>query len=329
METDILRSSKTEGEKRSEEKLRPRNFTEFIGQKQIVDNIMVMAQSAQIRNQAMDHVLLSGPPGLGKTSLAMILAKFLDSELHLISGPAIDKKGDLAAMLSNLAPKDLLFIDEIHRMPVAVEEILYSAMEDFRMDIIMGQGPTARNMQLSLPPFTLIAATTRSGLLSAPLRDRFVAHLHFDLYDLESLAKIVNDNATKLSMRITQDACSHIARSARGTPRIANRILRRVRDYTLIEKKREITEKEVDYALNLMEIDKNGLDSMDRRIIHVIRTYYKGGPVGMEALCATLGEDKKTVEDVYEPWLLREGFIVRTSRGRMITKKNKFLSSEN
>ena len=283
---------------------------------------MVMAKSAQIRKQAMDHVLLSGPPGLGKTSLAMILAKYLGSELHLISGPAIDKKGDLAAILSNLAPKDLLFIDEIHRMPVAVEEILYSAMEDFRMDIIIGQGPTARNMQLGLAPFTLVAATTRSGLLSAPLRDRFVGHLHFDLYDRDSLAQIISDNAVKLTMEITHDACQSIARSARGTPRIANRILRRVRDYALIQKKRQITQREVDYALNLMEIDPNGLDSMDRKIIHVICSYYKGGPVGMEALCATLGEDKRTIEDVYEPWLLREGFIVRTSRGRMVPEKN-------
>ena len=319
---DILRATETEGEKVGEEKLRPQNFSEFIGQKQIVDNIMVMAKSAQIRKQAMDHILLSGPPGLGKTSLAMILAKYLGSELHLISGPAIDKKGDLAAMLSNLAVNDLLFIDEVHRMPVTVEEILYSAMEDFRMDIIIGQGPTARNMQLKLPPFTLVAATTRSGLLSAPLRDRFVGHLHFELYDKDSLAKIVHDNAFKLSMKITEGASSHIARSSRGTPRIANRILRRVRDYTLIRQKRQITEEEVDYALKLMEIDQDGLDNMDRKIIHVIRSYYQGGPVGMEALCATLGEDRRTIEDVYEPWLLREGFIVRTSRGRMIPQKS-------
>ena len=318
---DTFRSPPEPEERENEKKLRPQTFAEFIGQKHIVENIMLMAKSARIRKQSMDHVLFSGPPGLGKTSLAMILARFLQSDLHTISGPAIDKKGDLAAIFSNMGVHDVLFIDEIHRMPIVVEEILYSAMEDFRMDIIIGQGPTARSMQLNLPPFTLIGATTRSGLLSSPLRDRFTAHLHFDLYDKDSLTQIISDNASKLSMKIRQDASQRIAHSSRGTPRIANRILRRVRDYTLVREMNEITQNEVEAALDLMGIDDKGLDRMDRKIMDVIRDYYKGGPVGLKALCATLGEEKGTIEDVYEPWLLKEGFIIRTSHGRMLPKQ--------
>ena len=323
MKGDVLRDPPEEAERQHEEKLRPKDFSEYIGQNQIVENIVVMAESACIRRQAMDHVLLSGPPGLGKTSLAMILAPFLGSELHLISGPAIDKKGDLAAILSRLSPRDILFIDEIHRMPISTEEILYSAMEDYRLDIILGQGATARTLQLALEPFTLIGATTRSGLLSAPLRDRFIAHLHFDFYDVESLGAIVRNNAKKLSMDITDAARLQVARSARGTPRIANRILRRVRDYTLIKRVEKITEREVNYALNLMEIDSFSLDRLDRKILRVIQEYYDGGPVGIEALCATLGEDRGTIEDVHEPYLLKKGFLLRTARGRMLTEKGK------
>ncbi len=297
--------------------LRPKDFSEYVGQKKIVENIEVMVKSARLRGNAMDHVLLSGPPGLGKTSLAMLVANELKSELQVISGPAIEKKGDIAAILTNLNPCDVLFIDEIHRMHISVEEILYSAMEDFRLDIMIGQGAAARTMQIDLVPFTLIGATTRAGLLSNPLRDRFMGHLHFDFYKSSELAIIVSNNAKKLKLELNEDAKVLIARCSRGTPRIANRILRRVRDFSLVNEVREISKIEVNAALSLMEIDNKGLDRMDRKILTVIQEYYGGGPVGIETLCATLSEDRQTIEDVYEPYLLKEGFLLRTPRGRM------------
>ncbi|OIQ18237.1 MAG: Holliday junction DNA helicase RuvB [Bacteriovorax sp. MedPE-SWde] len=303
--------------------LRPENFSEYIGQKKIVQNIDVMVESAKIREQSMDHVLLSGPPGLGKTSLAMIISKALGSDLHVISGPAIEKKGDLAALLTNLEPRDVLFIDEIHRLPVAVEEILYSAMEDYRLDIVIGEGAAARTMQIDIAPFTLIGATTRSGLLSNPLRDRFMAHLHFDFYSPEELAKIVENNAKKLTLKIEDEARLKMAKCSRGTPRIANRILRRVRDFAVVRKSDEVSMTDVEHSLDMMEIDSEGLDRMDRKILSVITDYYNGGPVGVEALCATLGEDRNTIEDVYEPYLLKEGFLIRTPRGREISEKTR------
>jgi Holliday junction DNA helicase RuvB len=303
--------------------LRPVDFTEYIGQKKVVQNIEVMVESAKIRNSAMDHALLSGPPGLGKTSLAMIIAKALGSELHVISGPAIEKKGDLAAILTNLGPRDVLFIDEIHRMHISVEEILYSAMEDYRLDIVIGQGAAARTMQIKIAPFTLIGATTRSGLLSNPLRDRFMAHLHFDFYHQNELAKIVENNSHKLNVELDSKALMMIAACARGTPRIANRILRRVRDFSLVKGESKISKDSVEKSLSLMEIDHFGLDRMDRKILQVIEEYYKGGPVGIETLCATLSEDRMTIEDVYEPYLLKEGFLLRTPRGREISQKSK------
>lgn len=303
--------------------LRPVDFTEYIGQKKVIQNVEVMVESARLRNSAMDHALLSGPPGLGKTSLAMIIAKSIGSELHVISGPGIEKKGDLAAILTNLGPRDVLFIDEIHRMNISVEEILYSAMEDYRLDIVIGQGPSARTMQIQVAPFTLIGATTRSGLLSNPLRDRFMAHLHFDFYQKEELAEIVGNNAKKLNITLEQSALTLIAACARGTPRIANRILRRVRDFSLVKGESKISEESVKKSLSLMEIDHFGLDRMDRKILRVIEDYYKGGPVGIETLCATLAEDRTTIEDVYEPYLLKEGFLLRTPRGREISQKAK------
>lgn len=303
--------------------LRPTDFTEYVGQKKVVQNIEVMVESAKIRNQPMDHALLSGPPGLGKTSLAMIIAKALGSELHVISGPAIEKKGDLAAILTNLNPRDVLFIDEIHRMHISVEEILYSAMEDYRLDIVIGQGAAARTMQIQIAPFTLIGATTRSGLLSNPLRDRFMAHLHFDFYNHDELAKIVENNSHKLNIALDPEALKLIAACARGTPRIANRILRRVRDFSLVKGETKISKDSVEKSLSLMEIDHFGLDRMDRKILQVIEDYYKGGPVGIETLCATLSEDRMTIEDVYEPYLLKEGFLLRTPRGREISQKSK------
>lgn len=303
--------------------LRPVDFSEYIGQKKVVQNVEVMVESARIRNSAMDHALLSGPPGLGKTSLAMIIAKSIGSDLHVISGPGIEKKGDLAAILTNLGPRDVLFIDEIHRMNVSVEEILYSAMEDYRLDIVIGQGPSARTMQIQVAPFTLIGATTRSGLLSNPLRDRFMAHLHFDFYQKSELAQIVGNNAKKLNITLESEALNLIAACARGTPRIANRILRRVRDFSLVKGETLISVESVKKSLSLMEIDHFGLDRMDRKILQVIEEYYKGGPVGIETLCATLAEDRTTIEDVYEPYLLKEGFLLRTPRGREISQKSK------
>jgi Holliday junction DNA helicase RuvB len=323
-EEDRITSSEIiSGEYHHDVLLRPTDFSEYVGQAKVVENIDVMVRSAQKRNHAMDHVLLSGPPGLGKTSLAMILSKMMGTEMHVISGPAVEKKGDLAAILTNLSPRDILFIDEIHRMHISVEEILYSAMEDYRLDIIIGQGASARTMQIDVPPFTLIGATTRAGLLSNPLRDRFMAHLHFDFYSPSELAQIVKNNSAKLKLNIDQDALLKIAKCSRGTPRIANRVLRRVRDYALVNDVKKIAENEVDKTLEIMDIDTLGLDRMDRKILSVINEYYSGGPVGIEALCATLSEDRGTVEDVYEPYLLKEGFILRTPRGRFISDKAK------
>ena len=317
----FLSGNGNEQDTRHERALRPKEFSEYIGQHNVIKNIDLMVQSAVKRKEPMDHVLLSGPPGLGKTSLAMLLSKSLDSQLHLVSGPTVEKKGDVAAILSNLNPRDVLFIDEIHRIPVTVEEILYSAMEDFRLDIIIGQGPSARTMQIDIAPFTLIGATTRSGLLSNPLRDRFLANLHFDFYPPKDLAKILSNNAHKLGLTVSPEALNLMAERARGTPRVAIRILRRVRDFAIVHEHETITEKEVHHALKLMEIDHTGLDPMDRKILQVISSYYNGGPVGIEALAATLGEDKTTIEDVYEPYLLKEGLVIRTPRGRQLSPK--------
>lgn len=321
MEQRFTSPKSTSTEVEHESRLRPKDFSEYIGQTKVVENIDLMVRSANKRSAAMDHVLLSGPPGLGKTSLAMIIAKALESELHVVSGPAIEKKGDLAAVLTNLNAKDVLFIDEIHRMHVSVEEILYSAMEDFRLDILIGQGASARTMQIDLVPFTLIGATTRSGLLSNPLRDRFMAHLHFDFYKPNDLSQILRNNAKKIKVNLSDEANLEIARRSRGTPRIANRILRRVRDYSLIEDHNIVSISDVEKALNLLDIDQLGLDSMDRKILNVIKDYYGSGPVGIDALSATLGEDKQTIEEVYEPFLLKEGLLLRTPRGRTLSEK--------
>ncbi len=315
----VVDGSINPNDREQENRLRPQNFSEFIGQKKVVDNIDLMVKSALVRKTAMDHVLLSGPPGLGKTSLAMLIAKALGSELHLVSGPAIEKKGDLAAVLTNLKPRDVLFIDEIHRLHISVEEILYSAMEDFRLDILIGQGASARTMQIDLAAFTLIGATTRSGLLSNPLRDRFMAHLNFDYYEPEKIAIIILNNSKKMGIELSTEAKNQIARRSRGTPRIANRILRRVRDFALVSGTNKVELREVTAALELLDIDDLGLDSMDRKILNVMKSYYAGGPVGIDALSATLGEDKQTIEEVYEPYLLKQGLILRTPRGRVLS----------
>ncbi|MDA9793399.1 Holliday junction branch migration DNA helicase RuvB [Bacteriovoracaceae bacterium] len=321
MTNEIVSPQLNQNEVRLDAKLRPVNFQEYIGQKRVVENIEVMVKSAIKRNAAMDHVLLSGPPGLGKTSLAMIIAKTLDSQLHVISGPAIERKGDLAAILTNLQPRDVLFIDEIHRMHISVEEILYSAMEDFKLDILIGQGASARTMQIDLVPFTMIGATTRSGLLSNPLRDRFMANLHFEFYESQDLKQIVSNNATKLKVSLNEEAKLEIAKRSRGTPRIANRVLRRVRDFALVNETEHVERTEVEKALDLLDIDELGLDTMDRKILNVIHKYYNGGPVGIDALSATLGEDRGTIEEVHEPFLLKEGLLLRSPRGRLLSEK--------
>jgi Holliday junction DNA helicase RuvB len=308
---------------KAENIFRPKNFTEFVGQHKIIENIKLMVESSKLRNTALDHILLSGPPGLGKTSLALLIAKEMGSELHMISGPALEKKADLAAILSNLGPSDVVFIDEIHRLNISVEEFLYSAMEDFRLDILLGQGPSARTMQINLHPFTLVGATTRAGLLSRPLRDRFHGLMHFEYYSPDDLKIILKANASKLGLKVNEDALLRIARCSRGTPRIANRIIRRVRDFAIVNKRTTISTEDVDNALKLLDIDPLGLDAMDRKILSVIQDYYGGGPVGIDALCATLAEDKTTIEDVYEPYLLKEGFLLRTPKGRENSQKAK------
>ncbi|MDC0255455.1 Holliday junction branch migration DNA helicase RuvB [Bacteriovoracales bacterium] len=320
---NVLSRFATEEETLKEVSLRPQGFMEFLGQENIVNNIQVMVESSKIRGEAMGHVLFSGPPGLGKTSLSMILAKELNSDLQIISGPAIEKKGDLAAILTNLECGDVLFIDEIHRLPISVEEILYSAMEDFRLDILVGQGPSARTIKIDIEPFTLIGATTRAGLLSKPLRDRFVGQFNFDFYNVLSLQKMILANAPKIKMKIGYDASKKLAGCSRGTPRVANRILSRVRDFGLVRGEDLISLGLLDHALKLMEISEFGLGVMDLKILNCIQENYGGGPVGIEALSATLSEDKQSLEDVYEPFLLKEGYLLRTPRGRMISEKSK------
>ena len=318
----FLTPDKTDFDYSQDKGLRPRGFHEFIGQKRIIENIDIMVKSSKMREEAMDHILFSGPPGLGKTSLAMIVTKALESELHIVSGPSIERKGDLAAVLTNLAPRDVLFIDEIHRIHIGIEEILYSAMEDFKLDILIGQGASARTMEIKTPPFTLVGATTKSGLLSNPLRDRFMAHFHFDFYEAEELSHIIKNNTEKLQVPPMEDrAVLEISRRSRGTPRIANRILRRVRDFALVKKKSAVSVEDVQESLRLLEIDSLGLDNMDRKILQIIRDYYQGGPVGIDALCATIGEERSTIEDVYEPFLLKQGLLARTPRGRMISER--------
>ena len=320
-ETNFFTNSQMDEEKSTEVKLRPTTFSEFVGQKEIVANIEIMVESSRLRNSSVDHVLLSGPPGLGKTSLAYIIASEIGSKLSVISGPAIEKKGDLAAILTNLGPRDVLFIDEIHRMHISVEEILYSAMEDYRLDLVIGQGPAARTMQIDIAPFTLIGATTRSGLLSNPLRDRFMANFHYDFYEDDELSEIIMRNSKKLDLSLSAEACHLAARCSRGTPRIANRVLRRVRDYSVVNKLTNVGLDDVKNSLKLMQIDENGLDRMDRKIITTLFESFDGGPVGIDSLCATLNEDRGTLEDVYEPFLLKVGFLKRTSRGRELTQK--------
>jgi holliday junction DNA helicase RuvB len=306
-----------EGEERLESSLRPANFDEYVGQDKIVENLGVYARAAKARGDALDHVLLSGPPGLGKTSLAHILARELGVTLHVTSGPALVKKGDLAGLLTALAPRDILFIDEIHRLSPAVEEALYPAMEDYRFDVVLGAGLGAQMMEMKLERFTLVGATTRTGLLASPLRDRFPIQERLGYYEAPELQQIAVRAAAKLGLPVEPSGAEELARRARGTPRIAIRLLQRARDFAQVEGDGRLTRRIVETTLERLEVDARGLDAMDRRILTIVLDTFSGGPVGIDAVAAAVGEESDTIEDVYEPFLVREGFLARTPRGRM------------
>ena len=305
----------------NEGSLRPHTLAEYIGQEKAKQNLSIFIEAARRRTESLDHVLLHGPPGLGKTTLAGIIAQEMGVNIRITSGPAIEKPGDLAALLTNLSENDILFVDEIHRLNRAVEEILYPAMEDYAIDIIIGKGPSANSIRLDLPKFTLIGATTRAGSLSAPLRDRFGVTLRLELYTPEELAKIVTRSAGILNVSIEPEGAMEIARRSRGTPRIANRMLRRVRDFAQVMADGVITKSVADKALLALEVDYLGLDNIDRRMLQAIIENYGGGPVGLDTLAATIGEESVTLEDVYEPYLMQIGFLTRTPRGRCVTQK--------
>ena len=317
----IISPNETPEERQSQKALRPKTFDDYIGQNDVKRKLSVYVQAARARGEALDHCLFYGPPGLGKTTLAQIIANELAVNMHVISGPSIERPGDLVALLTNLSAFDVLFIDEIHRINRSVEEVLYSAMEDYVIDIIIGKGPSARSLRMDLPPFTLIGATTRAGSMSSPLRDRFGIMEHLQFYAVDDLETIIERNAGFLNIPIEHEGAHIIAMRSRGTPRIANRLLSRVRDFAQVEGMGLIDAAISSYALDQLEVDKAGLDNLDRKLLRTIINQYKGGPVGMDTLAASIGEERVTLEDVCEPYLLQEGFLIRTPRGRMITEK--------
>lgn len=315
----LIPNLQNESEEVAEVSLRPKALNEYIGQTKVKENMKIYIEAAKKRNEPLDHILLYGPPGLGKTTLASIISTEMNTNIRITSGPAIEKPGDLAALLTNLSPNDVLFIDEIHRLNRSVEEILYPALEDYNLDIIIGKGPSARSIRLELPKFTLIGATTRAGSLTTPLRDRFGIVHRLELYTTEELNTIVRRSANILGVDIDDKGSMEIARRSRGTPRIANRLLKRVRDYAAVLGDGTISEKIAKIALEKLEIDDFGLDNIDRKILKTIILNYAGGPVGIETLSSTIGEETETIEDVYEPYLLQMGFLARTPRGRIAT----------
>lgn len=321
MADDILRDTAADfGEELIEKSLRPSTLSQYIGQEPLKARLQVYIQAARQREEPLDHVLLYGPPGLGKTTLAMVIANEMGVGLRTTSGPAIEKSGDLLALLNELQPGDVLFIDEIHRMPKTVEEMLYSAMEDFYVDIIAGEGPTARPIHFPLPPFTLIGATTRAGMLSQPLRDRFGIVEHMAYYTTAELAEIIQRSADIFNTTIKESGAIELARRSRGTPRVANRLLRRVRDFAMVKQRDDIDDAMVNFSLDLLKVDSAGLDEVDHKILRTMIEYHQGGPVGVNTIAANIGEEVDTIESMYEPYLLQIGFLQRTPRGRVVTQ---------
>ena len=321
MDERILNDAQETGEEMVELSLRPIVLSQYIGQDTIKRNLKIFIDAAKMRGEALDHVILHGPPGLGKTTLSNIIAHEMEVNIRTTTGPAIERPGDLAAILSSLEPGDVLFIDEIHRLPRIVEEILYSAMEDFFIDVVIGKGDEARSTRIDLPPFTLVGATTRFGSLSAPLRDRFGVQLRLEYYDIDSLETIINRTADIFDSKIDADSAHELAKRSRGTPRIANRLLRRVRDFSMVKEEKSITLETTNYALNVLEVDGEGLDPVDHKIMKTIIETYGGGPVGLETVAVSIGEEVITLLDVYEPYLIQKGFLERTPRGRKATAK--------
>ena len=316
----IVTSAASEVEQTQDWAIRPRTFDEYCGQHEVSEQMRLFIRAARGRDEALDHTLIFGPPGLGKTTLANIIANEMGAEMRATSGPVIEKKGDLVAALTNLEKGDVLFIDEIHRLNPAIEEVLYPAMEDYQVDITIGEGPAARSIKLDLPPFTLVGATTRTGLLTSPFRDRFGIIQRLEFYNVKDLTTIVERSARMLDVSCDADGAREIAVRSRGTPRIANRLLRRVRDYAQVEGEGFVNQEIADQALNMLKVDVNGFDHMDRRLLLAMVEKYDGGPVGVDSLAATVGEESNTIEDVYEPYLIQQGFIMRTSRGRVATR---------